>query len=302
LHAAYFPSLLGNGVAVQILRDARIGVEEISVTYSTLLVHLDGGRSNQRVLDVAAVIADQYNSRIIGIAACQPVLLGDCDGYVDGALAVVARDIVTDELSCAKTEFEAHAGIQPFVLDWRSITTLENIAEVVAVHARSADLIITSVGPTTGARATHADTGDLLIRAGRPILVVPDENVTADFRSIIVAWSATRECRRAIVDALPMLHRADRVTVVEISREPAGVAAEVDDVVAWLGRHGVDADRIISRTGLSTALGPGSIAAELQADLIVAGGYGHSRVAEWALGGVTRDLLLDQRRCTLLSH
>lgn len=56
-------------------------------------IHLDRGRTNQRVLDVVVVLADQYRSRIIGIAACQPVLLGDCDGYMDRTLAVATREI-----------------------------------------------------------------------------------------------------------------------------------------------------------------------------------------------------------------
>lgn len=275
---------------------------ETGVTYSTLMVHLDGARSNAAVLDATATLAQQYHSRVIGIAACMPVQLGTCDGYMDGALAVVERDIVTDELARAKVEFHAHAGLRSHVLEWRSIPTLENIAHVVAEDACCADLVITSIGPAPGDRSTHADTGDLVLRAGRPVLVVPDANVTADFRNVVVAWTDTRECRRAIMDALPMLHGADRVTLVKAGNDPVAARGGLEDIAGWLDRHGIGTDRVVSRIRGSAAETLAGIATDVEADLVVAGAYGHSRIREWAFGGVTRDLLLHERRCTLLSH
>lgn len=272
------------------------------LTYSTLMVHLDGGQTNAAVLDAAATLARQHDAKVIGIAACQPVQLGACDGYMDGELAVIERDIVTDELAHAKVEFHAHAGMRSHVLEWRSIPTLENVAHAVAAQSRCADLIVTGVGPRPGDLSTHADTGDLVIRAGRPVLVVPQANVTADFRNVVVAWTDTRESRRVILDALPVLHGADRVTLVAASSDPAAAQDGVSDTVDWLGRHGVSADRIVSRMTGSGSQTLAAIADEVDADLVVAGAYGHSRIREWAFGGVTRDLLLHERRCTLLAH
>lgn len=271
------------------------------MTYSTLMVHLDGSRANAAVLDVAGTLAAQYNAKVIGIAACQPVQLGVCDGYMDGELAMIERDIVTDELARAKVEFHAHAGLRSHILEWRSIPTLVNIAHVVAEQARCADLVITAVGPAPGDLATHADTGDLVLRSGRPVLVVPDAKATAAFRNILVAWRDTRKCRRAVVDALPMLHRADRITLVEASSDPADARNGIADLAGWLERHGVGADQIVSRMKGSATETLAGIATEIEADLVVAGAYGHSRIREWAFGGVTRDLLLHERRCTLLS-
>ena len=137
------------------------------MTYSTLMVHLDGARPNAAVLDATATLAKQYDARVIGIAACEPVQLGASDGYMDGALAVLERDIVTEELAHAKVEFHAHEGLRSHVLEWRSIPTLENVAHTIAMQARCADLLITGVGPVPGDLSTHADTGDLILRAGR---------------------------------------------------------------------------------------------------------------------------------------
>lgn len=248
------------------------------MTYSTLMVHLDGGRANAALLDVAATLADQYGAAVIGIAACQPVPIGSCDGYLGGEYAVIERDIVADELARAKTEFHAHARLAQHALEWRSIPTLANIAHVVAENARSADLIITSAGPGFADLATHADTGDLILRAGRPVLVVPDGATTATFATVMVAWTDTRECRRAINDALPMLQAADRVVIVEVAIDATHARGPIDDVTAWLARHGVDADKMVARmkgTSIDTLAG---IANEVDADLVVAGAYGHSRI------------------------
>lgn len=272
------------------------------MTYSTLLVHLDGGRANTALLDATATLADQYDAAVIGIAACQPVPIGANDGYLTGEYAVLERDIVNEELARAKVEFHAHERLARHVLEWRSIPTLANIAHVVAEQARCADLVITSAGPGFADLSTHADTGELVMRAGRPVLVVPDGTVTASFATVMVAWTDTRECRRAVNDALPILHAADRVIVVEVTTDAIGAREPIEDVAAWLARRGIDADKIVSRmkgSGIDTLT---SIADEVEADLVVAGAYGHSRIREWAFGGVTRDLLLKDRRCTLLSH
>ena len=272
------------------------------MTYSTLMVHLDGARPNAFVLDVAAKLAERHHAKMIGIAACCPAVLGGNDPFMDGRLAVIERDIVTDELARAKVEFRGHIALRPHVLEWRSIPTLENVTDTICEQARCADLLITCANPLSGDLLTHADTGALILKAGRPVLVVPDANVTADFRNVVIAWNDTRGCRRAIVDALPILLLANRVTLVAASSDPGAAHSGIEDVGQWLDRHGISSDRIISRAAGSASRTLNAVAAEVEADLVVAGAYGHSRIREWAFGGVTRDLLLQEGRCTFLSH
>ena len=123
------------------------------------------------------------------------------------------------------------------------------------------------------------------------------------FQSVVVAWKDTREAKRAAADALPLLGLSQRVTVVEIARETDLTDAHrrIQDVVVWLGSHGIKAlpRAILSRGGTAAHLD--KILEEQTADLVVAGGYGRSRLREWAFGGVTHDLL-QGTRCALMSH
>ena len=273
------------------------------MTYSTLLVHLDGGHTNQPVLALAAKMAEKHTAKIIGIAACQPMQIGSGDGDWTGALAVLERDIVVDELRRAETEFRTCAEIQPFVLDWRSFETFSPISQTVADQARCADIVITGLCSRASRNAlTHADTGDLIVRAGRPVIVVPDTPAPDSFETVVIAWADTRECRRAVADSLPILKLAQRVVVAEVTPTPAEARSQMRDVVDWLSRHDITADHVITDHSRHIARSLHLIAVEHGADLIVAGAYGHNRLREWAFGGVTRDLLLHERICALLSH
>ena len=121
----------------------------------------------------------------------------------------------------------------------------------------------------------------------------------------MIAWKDTRECRRAVRDALPFLQQAKEVLLVGIGEGESESHAKrtLSDVAAYLLRHRVAAAQEVWQQ----ARGP--VAAELlrhvqdeKADLIVAGGYGHSRLGEWLFGGVTHELLASSPVCCMLSH
>ena len=273
------------------------------MTYSTMLVHLDGCGGNEPVLALTAKLAEQYKAQVIGIAACQPMQIGTAGCDFTGGLAVLERDIVDDELKRAAAEFRACVELQPFVLEWRSMETLSPVSHIVADEARCADLVIASLCSGASRNAlTHADTGELIIRAGRPVLVVPDKPAPSSFQTVVVAWADTRECRRAAADALPILKRAERVVIVEVTPTLAEARARTKDVVAWLSRHNIIADQVVAPARGNHAESLAWIASEQRADLIVAGAYSHNRLREWAFGGVTQDLLLRDNICAMLSH
>ena len=270
--------------------------------YKTLMVHLDAGRTNAGVLAVTTALAERYQAGVVGIAACEPVQIGYAQGDFGGELAVVEQQIVDDELKVVGAEFHTCEALRPHVLDWRFIPTLEPVSHIVAIEARCADLVITGVSVGGLDTSRHADTGDLVMRAGRPVLVVPPQPVSAEFNTVMVAWSDTRECRRAIIDAMPFLIDADRVIVAGVGTELPTIRAQIEDVTGWLGRHRIGADIIVRGKHGGKVETLAAIALNHAVDLIVAGAYGHNRLAEWAFGGVTRGLLLGGNHCALLSH
>ncbi len=273
------------------------------MTYSTLLVNLEAGRPNTHLLHTAREVAERFQSGIIGIAACQPLQMLYGDGYAYGdVLEQDGKDIARD---VAATEAEFRAALQPHLrhVEWRAAYSVLSLSAFVASEARRADLILTPANPAgafNANRQTH--TGDLIMTAGRPVLIVTPAPVRLD--RVLLAWKDTRETRRAADDALPLLRRASHVSVVELA-EPSELAeaqARLKDVAAWLATHGIEAECVVSATTGADAQGLSAIADEHGAGVIVAGAYGHSRLREWALGGVTRAMLAQEGRASFLSH
>jgi nucleotide-binding universal stress UspA family protein len=142
------------------------------------------------------------------------------------------------------------------------------------------------------------------MQVGRPVLIVPAPIDKLKLERVVIGWKDTRETRRAVFDALPLLKKVAHVTVVEITAEQDLVAARIrlEDVVDWLKRHGIGAKSLVSLSSGDDTTQLNAVAREQGADVIVAGAYGHSRLREWMFGGVTHDLLLRAARCALLSH
>ena len=275
------------------------------MSYSTLMVHLTLGTSNAALLRIAADLARKFDASLIGIAACQPMPMVYGDGYMPAEIFEQDRGIIGKDMKAAEAEFRSAFESATRPLAWRTAVTTAGLADFLAREARSADLIITGVssdGPADSARAVN--TSDLIMQAGRPVLVVPVSTETLQLERVLVGWKDSRETRRAIGDALPLLKKAAHVTVAQIAAEQDmdAARAHVEDVVGWLKRHGIAAQATTMPSTGDDATGLHNVAQDLGADLIVAGAYGHSRLREWALGGVTRDFLLHADRCSLLSH
>lgn len=274
--------------------------------YTTLMVHLELGRPNGGLLSIARDLAEVLNVGVIGIAACQPAPIGYGEGYdLSGELVQAECAELEHELKGAEAEFREGLQGKVVSLEWRADVTFGALSDYVAREARSADLILTRLCTADLLDRTRTvDTGGLVMHAGRPVLVAPDEVSALKLDQILVAWKDTREARRAVADALPLLREAAQVMVVEIASEADQAAAKVhvEQVAAWLKSHGVAAVAMASLVVGDDAARLSELAFEHDADLIVAGAYGHTRLQEWVFGGVTRDLLTRKDRCVLLSH
>ena len=275
------------------------------MTYPILMVHLALGKSNARLLKIAGDLAVRFRAGVLGVAACQPLQIPYGDAYCSGDLVEQVRQ--TDETDIAQAEAEFRALLEPYVTDlqWRSAVTTEALCDFFAREARAADLILTAMEQGSifnDNRRTNVD--DLVMRAGRPVLVVPDGADQLRLDRVLIAWKDTREARRATMDALPLLKVASHVTLVEIAAEEhlADARSHLADVSGWLAKHGIEAEPLAVVTKGTDVAALARVAAEQAADIIVAGAYGHSRLREWVLGGVTYDLLLGTPRIAFLSH
>jgi nucleotide-binding universal stress UspA family protein len=271
------------------------------MTYATVMVNLHPGQVNLAALQVAGDLSERLHARVIGIAAGQLVTSIYADGYVAGSMVNQDREDLENLLAAAETEFRHALHNRAHAIEWRSAVTFGSTAGYVAGEARSADLIVTGAGN----RAVRGvSTGDLVMQAGRPVLAVPADTTALDIGRIVMAWKDTREARRAAFDALPLLKRAEKVVVVEVAAKDDRADAErrTHDVAEWLGRHGITAEPIVSTADRNDQHRLHEIGREQKAGLIVAGAYGHSRMREWIIGGVTRSLLDDSACCSLLSH
>ena len=274
------------------------------MTYSTIMAHMAVGTSNDGVLRVAAGLAERFNASIVGIAAAQP--MGDLDCYATAEMMEVDRARVARGIADAEAQFRSTLRGRCPRVSWRSVAVTTSLADDVVREARAADLVVT--GPDSGFSPINSARGvvvsDLILNAGRPVLLVPSDAHEPDLRCVVVAWKDTREARRATADALPMLALAGRVLVVEVAEvgELPLARARLEDVAGWLGRHGVASEAFaLPSTGEASAQ-LHDFAGEHEASLVVAGAYGHGRLREWVFGGVTRDLLARADRCSLVSH
>jgi nucleotide-binding universal stress UspA family protein len=182
-----------------------------------------------------------------------------------------------------------------------------HVVDMAVLHARYADLTVVGqgldLGPASGELGALPE--ELALGVGRPVLVVPRYGTfaTVGVRPL-VAWNGSREATRAVHDALPLLARAERVTVLSIDpdgrSEPRVPGA---DIALHLARHGVTVE---TTTGAGADISVGDVllscAADRGADLIVMGAYGHTRLREMVLGGATRHLLRHMTVPVLLSH
>ena len=275
------------------------------MTYASLMVHLELGQSNARLLRITADLAQRFDASVTGIVACQPMPMVYTDSFVPAALFEQDSELIAKQMKDAQTEFRSALHPRAARLAWRHSVTPGPLSDYIAGEARHADLIITGVASKDRFDTSRSvNTGDLIMQAGRPVLVVPGTTEQLKPERMVVGWKDSRETRRAIADALPLLMQAASVSVVEIAIEedmPAA-RAHVEDVVAWLQVHGVMAQAVATPSTGDDATGLYTIAQDMGADIIVAGAYGHSQLREWALGGVTRDFLLRADCCSLLSH
>ncbi len=257
--------------------------------------------------DFAISLAESFDAHVLGVAfAYDPIIPVSDMGGMPPVFIDSQRAEADENARTAVSRFEKatkRAGISAESL--RMDASISGASDRFAKMARRFDLaVVGQPEPEKSSAEIVIDEG-VLLESGHPVLVIPyiqKQGLKLD--RIIVCWDGSRAASRAISDAMPFLQKAKQVDVVMISRK----AEESDEVAGadlgqHLARHGlkVDLKRMISPDTDVAAIVL-SYAADSSADMIVMGGYGHSRLREFVLGGVTRGILSAMTMPTLLSH
>ena len=271
-----------------------------------IAVHLTGSNEDATRIAHAAVLARMLDARLLGL---QVHVMPEVLSMTDPSGSTFLQDLMLESIDRA-------AGVTGTLRQKLAATGLNHdirrldlfpgdVAPGLAAEARSADLFV-GTRPYGDPNRQHGIEEAVLFESGRPCLFVPPGlTAPATYRHAMVAWKDGREAARAVADAVPLLRTVETVTVALIEEGDASEArreAPDEDIGRYLSRQGVTAEvhlvtgwKNISAAILNEAERQGT-------DLIVMGGYGHSRLREWALGGATRDVLSSAKVPVLVSH
>lgn len=273
-----------------------------------ILVLIDRSSRTPSRVDVAVQLAIRFGAHLTGLHVTAPPVIPQAVRVEMPREALEAyAQFQVEAVETARALFLARAGRPGVTAEWRQREG--DAGDIATLHARHADLAV------VGQDDPDADEPDIprglaervLLGAGRPVLVVPYVGASGPVgERVVVAWNGSREATRAVNDALPLLERATRVTVLTINPRggPDGPGAVSGaDIALHLARHGVT----VEATGLESEEVRAadvvlSTAADLGADLLVMGGYGRSRLRELVLGGMTRDILRSMTVPVFMSH
>ena len=270
-----------------------------------VMVWLDGSISDEVRLEAAGTLARQFDSQVIALYLNPLPLVGP----IDGPTGVVVEAELFDKARKAGDVTEAklvkHLQLLGRPVEIRRFDVLANdIATIAAREARTADTFV-ALRPN-GAMDPERLIEGVLFESGRHLYLFPEtERPKIQFDRILVAWNGSREAARAVAEGMPFLQRAKEVTVLVVSDRRATEEAALAGarVINYLKHHDVDA-RFRHVRNRNSDVGTALIgeAKRTKADLIVMGGYGHIRLREWLLGGVTYNLLHEAPLPILVAH
>jgi len=263
------------------------------MAFKTIMVQLDVDSIATPRIAMAWDLAQRHDADLIGFCAAEPhfVIPTGVDNQASARAMWAQVEQIEGRLDGLREEFLGTVNGSNRAT-WRG--EIGNPTGRLGLNARAADLIITGSPATDLVVDYHRtlDTAGLILAAGRPILVASETCAPVKAERILIAWNDTREARRSVVDALPFLIAARDVVLATVNNGDATPAEDVADVELFLRRHGVRArSEVLDARRSEPAELLLRICQEIEADLIVLGGYGHSRMREMTFGGVTRSVL-----------
>lgn len=276
------------------------------MTYKDILVYADANQSATARYDVAAALAAGHDAHLAALhVASLPYVPMDAGIAIPAAVIEWQEQYQEQQTAAAKRAVDTAKKRTGREIEWRA--TRGDVIDTVLLHSRYADIVVVSQSGAEKDEPLDADPlpEAVVMGAGRPALIVPRYGKFAAVgQNILVAWNRTREAARAVHDSLPLLVRAKSVTVMEVNPRGSDVPHIAGaDIAKHLARHGVKADVSAAVAG-DIDVGDMILSriTDLGADLLVMGAYGHTRLREFAFGGVTRHLLQHMTVPVLMSH
>ena len=276
------------------------------MSYKTILAHLNDSRRAEGVLGPAVQLATRYNSHLIGLHVYSSVPAPP----VPMPSAVLGSIVASQRRNSEAIEetFKRMTTNREFVAEWQLQKVPHvDLAPLVMERGRAADLIVAGQTDPDWDLSPLLDFPErLALESGRPVLVIPYAGRFASIgRRVVIAWKAGREAARAAFDALPLLQGAESVHILEVKERADADSSLAPDtsIAAALARHGIKPS---VHTSVASDISVGdeilSRLADLDADLLVMGAYGHSRFREMVFGGATRHISRHMTVPTLFSH
>ena len=276
--------------------------------YKNLLVAIDASATNAKAVDYAIKLAKRFDAHLTGLYLVPefspPATIGL---YVTADIKASVDRHEQEQADKVIAGFRAAAEREGIAFDARTDTGYQvDFGKMLAVHGRYADAVIVAQ-PADDQSGVMLDPGDVVLASGAPVIVVPYIGAPATTAErVMVAWNASKESARAVRDAMPLLEKAEAVDVVSF-RPKSSASGHGDlpgaDIALHLTRHGIQVEvETIEGKDIDVGNALMSHVADRGSDLIVMGGYGHSRLHEFVLGGATRTILQSMTVPVLMTH
>lgn len=286
--------------------------------YAAILTALDGGPETETTLRTAISVARQFDAyvEVLQVSAdpksTAPIVADGMTGtMVDRLISSLEEDVKQREKRAAQA-WEQHVSapglpsVDPqseakigFALAWRHLVGREH--DEVARRGRLFDLIVLARRIVDDDNAISPTLETALMESGRPIMIAPPIQPERMGRKAAIGWNGSAAAARAVTAALPMLGRAEDIAVYTVMESEVG--ADPQDLVRYLARHGLKARAVrLERSSEEPGARLLEAAGENDADLFIAGGYGHSRLREFILGGATNTMLRSAGMPVLMAH
>jgi nucleotide-binding universal stress UspA family protein len=279
------------------------------MTYKTILVHIDETERSDLRVKFAAQLAAKEEAHLIGTAVTGVSRFIYQDGNISASdpNLMIHLKFLRERAEKAVASFETVVR-QTSLQSFESSIANDEAGGGIGLQARYSDLVV--IGQTNPDEPSPSVLPDfpeyIVMNAGRPAVIIP---YAGDFPSIgkrpLISWDASREATRAVTDALPLLKQADLVQVAIFNpKKNPGAHGEQPgaDIALYLARHGVKVEVSVHTTHTDVGNALLSLSHDLDSDLLVMGGYGHSRFREMIMGGVTRTILESMTVPVFMSH